>query len=49
MYIRLELIKKENSYTLTDRIGRLCHIRHGFLKFSLISYNSDRKCSGKVM
>ena len=30
-------------------IARLCHIGHGFLKFSLILLNSDRKIYGDVM
>ena len=30
-------------------IGRLCHIAHGILKFSLILYISDRKYSGKMI
>ena len=27
----------------TSGIARLCHIGHGFLKFSVISLNSERK------
>ena len=30
-------------------IARLCHIGHGFLKFSLILLNSERFISGNVM
>ena len=30
-------------------IGRLCHIGHGFLRFSLILFNSERKICSKVM
>ena len=30
-------------------IARLCHIGHGFLKFSLIYLNSVRKVCGNVM
>ena len=30
-------------------IVRLCHIGHGFIKFSLILLNSERKIFGKVM
>ena len=31
------------SAILQQCIGRFCHVGHGFLKFSLISYNSDGK------
>ena len=30
-------------------IARLCHIGHGFLKFSLIYLNSERKVCGNVL
>ena len=30
-------------------IVRLCHIGHGFLKFSLTLLNSERKLCGNVM
>ena len=35
---------------MTDTcIVRLCHIGHGFLKLSLILFNSERKTCGNVM
>ena len=32
-----------------NSIARLCHIGHGFLKFSLIILHSERKICGNVM
>ena len=34
---------------ISTRIARLCHIGQGFLKFSLILFNSERKICGNVM
>ena len=47
---RKESIKRERHLKSDDAgIGRLCHIGHGFLKFSLMLYNSDRKARNMVV
>ena len=56
MYIRLKLLWSninipqyliKQAFSLC--IAPLCHIGHGFLKFSLIYLNSDKKVCGNVM
>ena len=43
-------LKVENRQNTTlSGIGRFCHIGYGFLKFSLILYNSDKKVCEKVV
>ena len=41
-------LRKGDAFVMVS-IARLCHVGHGFLKFSLILLNSERKLCGKVI